>query len=107
MVVSVFIETTSWEQVRAATYVLIYAGVITVGVAYTLQVIAQERADPTHAAIILSLEAVFGALGGYMFLQEQLSGRELIGCVLMLMGMLVSQVTWSDFVGLFRTKAST
>ena len=107
MVVSVFIETTSWEQVRAATYVLIYAGVVTVGVAYTLQVIAQERADPTHAAIILSLEAVFGALGGYMFLQEQLSGRELIGCVLMLMGMLVSQVTWSDFVGLFRTKAST
>ena len=107
MVVSVFIETTSWEQVRAATYVLIYAGVITVGVAYTLQVIAQERADPTHAAIILSLEAVFGALGGYLFLQEQLSGRELIGCVLMLMGMLVSQVTWSDFVGLFRTKAST
>ena len=107
MVVSVFIETTSWEQLRAATYVLIYAGVITVGVAYTLQVIAQERADPTHAAIILSLEAVFGALGGYMFLQEQLSGRELIGCVLMLMGMLVSQVTWSDFVGLFRTKAST
>ncbi|MED6341807.1 MAG: DMT family transporter [Pseudomonadota bacterium] len=107
MVVSVFIETTSWEQVRAATYVLIYAGVITGGVAYTLQVIAQERADPTHAAIILSLEAVFGALGGYMFLQEQLSGRELIGCVLMLMGMLVSQVTWSDFVGLFRTKAST
>ena len=107
MVVSVFIETTSWEQVRAATYVLIYAGVITVGVAYTLQVIAEERADPTHAAIILSLEAVFGALGGYMFLQEQLSGRELIGCVLMLMGMLVSQVTWSDFVGLFRTKAST
>ena len=107
MVVSVFIETTSWEQVRAATYVLIYAGVITVGVAYTLQVIAQERADPTHAAIILSLEAVFGALGGYMFLQEQLSGRELIGCVLMLMGMLISQVTWSDFVGLFRTKAST
>ena len=107
MVVSVFIETTSWEQVRAATYVLIYAGVITVGVAYTLQVIAQERADPTHAAIILSLEAVFGALGGYLFLQEQLSGRELIGCVLMLMGMLVSQVTWHDFVGLFRTKAST
>ena len=64
MVVSVFIETTSWEQVRAATYVLIYAGVITVGVAYTLQVIAQERTDPTHADIILSLEAVFGALGG-------------------------------------------
>ncbi|MGB0996768.1 MAG: DMT family transporter [Pseudomonadales bacterium] len=107
MIVSVFIETTSWQQVRAATNVLIYAGVITVGVAYTLQVIAQERADPTHAAIILSLEAVFGALGGYLFLQEQLSGRELIGCALMLSGMLVSQVSWRDFVGLFQAKAST
>lgn len=107
MIVSVFIETTSWQQVRAATNVLIYAGVITVGVAYTLQVIAQERADPTHAAIILSLEAVFGALGGYLFLQEQLSGRQLIGCALMLSGMLVSQVSWRDFVGLFQAKAST
>ena len=107
LIVSVFIETTSWQQVRAATNVLIYAGVITVGVAYTLQVIAQERADPTHAAIILSLEAVFGAVGGYLFLQEQLSQRELLGCALMLAGMLVSQVTWRDFIGLFQRKAAT
>ncbi|NCF32594.1 MAG: EamA family transporter [Proteobacteria bacterium] len=106
MVVSAFIETTTWSQVRAATNVLIYAGVITVGVAYTLQVIAQERADPTHAAIILSLEAVFGAVGGYLFLQEQLSGRELIGCALMLAGMLVSQLTWRDFMALFTRKTS-
>jgi drug/metabolite transporter (DMT)-like permease len=106
MLVSAFIETTTWSQVRAATNVLIYAGVITVGVAYTLQVIAQERADPTHAAIILSLEAVFGAVGGYLFLQEQLSGRELIGCALMLAGMLVSQLTWRDFMALFTRKTS-
>lgn len=106
MVVSAFTETTTWSQVRAATNVLIYAGVITVGVAYTLQVIAQERADPTHAAIILSLEAVFGAVGGYLFLQEQLSGRELIGCALMLAGMLVSQLSWRDFMALFTRKTS-
>jgi drug/metabolite transporter (DMT)-like permease len=106
MVVSAFIETTTWSQVRAATNVLIYAGVITVGVAYTLQVIAQERADPTHAAIILSLEAVFGAVGGYLFLQEQLSGRELMGCALMLAGMLVSQLSWRDFMALFTRKTS-
>ena len=99
-------ETTTWEQLSAATNVLIYAGVITVGVAYTLQVIAQERADPTHAAIILSLEAVFGALGGYLFLQEQLTPRELWGCTLMLAGMLVSQVSWRDFVALFSAKPS-
>jgi drug/metabolite transporter (DMT)-like permease len=106
MLVSAFIETTTWSQVRAATNVLIYAGVITVGVAYTLQVIAQERADPTHAAIILSLEAVFGAVGGYLFLQEQLSGRELMGCALMLAGMLVSQLSWRDFMALFTRKTS-
>lgn len=104
--VSVVWETTTWEQLSAATNVLIYAGVITVGVAYTLQVIAQERADPTHAAIILSLEAVFGALGGYLFLQEQLTPRELWGCTLMLVGMLVSQVSWRDFVALFSAKPS-
>ena len=104
--VSVVWETTTWEQLSAATNVLIYAGVITVGVAYTLQVIAQERADPTHAAIILSLEAVFGALGGYLFLQEQLTPRELWVCTLMLAGMLVSQVSWRDFVALFSAKPS-
>ena len=104
--VSVVWETTTWDQMRAATNVLIYAGVITVGVAYTLQVIAQERADPTHAAIILSLEAVFGALGGYLFLQEQLTSRELWGCTLMLAGMLVSQVSWRDFVALFSVRPS-
>ena len=104
--VSVVWETTTWDQLRAATNVLIYAGVITVGVAYTLQVIAQERADPTHAAIILSLEAVFGAIGGYLFLQEQLTSRELWGCTLMLAGMLVSQVSWRDFVALFSVRPS-
>ncbi len=104
--VSVVWETTTWDQMRAATNVLIYAGVITVGVAYTLQVIAQERADPTHAAIILSLEAVFGAIGGYLFLQEQLTSRELWGCTLMLAGMLVSQVSWRDFVALFSVRPS-
>lgn len=104
--VSVVWETTTWVQLRAATNVLIYAGVITVGVAYTLQVIAQERADPTHAAIILSLEAVFGALGGYFFLQEQLTSRELLGCALMLAGMLVSQVSWRSFMALFSAKPS-
>ena len=104
--VSVVWETTTWVQLRAATNVLIYAGVITVGVAYTLQVIAQERADPTHAAIILSLEAVFGALGGYFFLQEQLTSRELLGCALMLAGMLVSQVSWRNFTALFSAKPS-
>jgi len=79
--------------------VLVYAGIITVGVAYTLQVIAQKNAKPSHAAIILSLEAVFGAVGGALLLDEVLSQRELLGCALMLCGMVISQVSWSDLTG--------
>lgn len=65
---------------------VLYAGLLSVGVAYTLQVIAQKDADPARAAIILSLEAAFAALGGWLFLREILSPRAMIGAALMLMG---------------------
>jgi drug/metabolite transporter (DMT)-like permease len=97
--VSSVLETTTFEAVANAVNVLIYAGIITVGVAYTLQVVAQNDTKPTHAAIILSLEAVFGAVGGALLLDEALSQREMLGCVIMLCGMIVSQVTRSDLVG--------
>ena len=97
--VSSVLETTTFEAVASAVNVLIYAGIITVGVAYTLQVVAQNDTKPTHAAIILSLEAVFGAVGGALLLDEALSQREMLGCAIMLCGMIVSQVTWSDLVG--------
>jgi len=63
-------------------------------VAYTLQVVAQKSAKPAHAAIILSLEAVFAAIGGWLILGETLTPRAFVGCVLMLFGMLTSQL-WS------------
>lgn len=69
-----------------------YGGFLSVGVAYTLQVIAQRDAQPAHAAVLLSLEAVFGAIGGCLMLGEVLSLRALIGCGLMLAGMLLSQL---------------
>lgn len=69
-----------------------YAGILSVGVAYTLQVVAQRQAPAAHAAIILSLESVFAALGGWLMLDESLGPRGLIGCGLMLAGMLVSQL---------------
>ena len=89
-------ETTTVDQLMAAGPTLIYAGVITVGVAYTLQVIAQVQANPVHAGIILSLEAVFGALGGYLILDEWLSARQLTGCGLMLLGMILSQLASAE-----------
>ena len=104
LIVSSIFESTSWEDTIEAKYILIYAGLITVGVAYTLQVVAQEKAHPTHAAIILSLEAVFGAIGGYAFLNEVLTSREFFGCCLMLLGMLCSQVSLKDLKQSFTSR---
>lgn len=74
---------------------LLFASFISTGVAYTLQVVAQKRAKPSHAAIIMSLESVFAALGGVLFLDESLPWRGWIGCALMLCGMLLSQIPLS------------
>ena len=71
---------------------ILYGGLMSVGVAYTLQVVAQRDARPAPAAIILSLEAVFAALTGWMLLGEILTVQALIGCALMLCGMIWSQI---------------
>ena len=66
---------------------------MSVGIAFTLQIVAQRNAPPSHAAVIMSLETVFAALGGWMLLSERLTGREVVGCILMLAGMLASTVS--------------
>ncbi len=71
---------------------IIYGGLVSVGIAYTLQVIAQKHAIASHAAIIFSLEAVFAAVAGAVFLDESLHLRGYIGCALMFAGMLVAQL---------------
>jgi drug/metabolite transporter (DMT)-like permease len=85
-------ETTTLAAIGQAAGPILYGGVLSVGVAYTLQVVAQRHAHPAHAAILLSLEAVFAALGGWLVLDEILPLRGLIGCGLMLCGMLLSQL---------------
>jgi drug/metabolite transporter (DMT)-like permease len=86
------LEPVTWEGIRGAAVPILYGGLMSVGVAYTLQVVAQRDADPAHAAIILSLEAVFAAVTGYFLLDEVLAMRAFIGCGLMLGGMLLSQL---------------
>jgi drug/metabolite transporter (DMT)-like permease len=92
LLVAGFIETITVSGLRNATIPILYGGVMSVGIAYTLQVVAQRVAPPTHAAIILSLEAVFAALAGWLILGEVLSSRGLLGCGLMLGGMVVAQL---------------
>jgi len=88
-----FTEEITWQGLQLAAVPILYAGLLSVGVAYTLQVVAQREAHPAHAAIILSLEAVFAALGGFLILRESLTSRGILGCALMLTGMLLSQLT--------------
>jgi drug/metabolite transporter (DMT)-like permease len=80
------------HRIVQAAVPILYGGVMSVGIAYTLQVIGQRKAHPAHASIILSLEAVFAALGGWLILQEVMTFRQLSGCALMLSGMLISQL---------------
>jgi len=86
------LETVTAAALVAVAPPLLYAGLMSVGVGYTLQVVGQRHAQPVPAAIILSLEAVFAALGGWILLRELLSPRQLSGCALMLAGMLASQL---------------
>jgi drug/metabolite transporter (DMT)-like permease len=86
------IETISLPSLLDALFPILYGGLGSVGIAYTLQVVAQRNAHPAHAAILLSLESVFAAVGGWLLLSEVLSTRSKIGCALMFIGMLVSQV---------------
>lgn len=92
------IETIRWSGIYAAAIPILYGGLLSVGIAYTLQVVAQRKAHPAHAAIFLSLEAVFAAIGGRLMLGELLLPRALTGCVLMFCAMLLSQL-YSYYTG--------
>jgi len=92
LVVALLFEEISWSGIYAALVPILYGGLGSVGIGYTLQTVAQKWAHPAHASILLSLEAVFAALGGWWLLDEVLSVRALTGCALMLTGMVFSQV---------------
>jgi len=85
-----FIEIITLDGLQKASVAILYGGILSVGLAYTLQVVAQRYVPPTHAAVILSTEAVFAALAGWLVLDEILSLRNLIGCILIFSGMLAT-----------------
>ncbi len=79
------------DGLRAAAVPVLYAGLFSIGIAFTLQVAGQKHARPTDAAVILSSESVFAALGGGLLLGERLAARELLGCLFILGGVVVAQ----------------
>jgi drug/metabolite transporter (DMT)-like permease len=92
LVVGLITETTRTGDVVNAAGPILYVGLCSTAIGYTLQVVAQKRAHPTHAAILLSFEAVFAVLGGWLLLHEELTSRNLVGCGFMLAGMVISQL---------------
>jgi len=92
LLVAAVFETFILADILKISIPLLYGGVLSVGVAYSLQIYGQKDSPASHAAIIFSLESVFAAIGGWLILNEILSGRAFLGCVLMLAGMLISQL---------------
>ena len=92
LVLALVLEELSFQATLDASGAILYAGLVSVGVAYTLQIVAQKHVDPSQAAILLSLEAVFAVLAGWLMLDELLNSRESWGCILMFAGMMLSQM---------------
>jgi len=91
-VAALIAEPHPFQGIPAVALPILYAGLLSVGGGYTLQVLAQRHALEAHAALIMSLEAVFGALGGALILGERMTGFGYLGCGLMMAGVLWSQV---------------
>jgi len=85
-------ETPTWAGILSAAVPLLYVGILSSGVAYTLQIIAQKDAEPSIAALIMSLESVFSVLGGWLILDQVLTTRETFGCILMFIAIVLAQL---------------
>ncbi|MCK9217942.1 MAG: DMT family transporter [Firmicutes bacterium] len=91
MITALIFETIDFKSLSIVLIPLLYGGIMSAGIAYTLQIIGQKHARPSHAAVAMSMESVFASIGGFLILNEVLGIRGYIGCALMLAGMLLSQ----------------
>ena len=85
-------EEPSWAKIASAEVPILYCGIVSGGIGYTLQIVAQKSTDPTVASLILSLESVFAVIAGALILGERMSTRELLGCVVMFAAIILVQL---------------
>ena len=85
-------EKPQWNQIFSAKIPILYAGILSCGVAYTLQIVGQKNTNPTIASLILSLESVVSVLAGWILLKQTLSGREIAGCIVMFAAIIIAQL---------------
>ena len=86
------IETPHWAGILSAAVPILYCGVVSGGIGYTLQIVAQKFTDPTIASLLMSLESVFAVIAGALLLGEQMSSRELLGCVVLFAATILVQI---------------
>ena len=91
-IVMFIIESPTIENIMASWLPILYAGVLSSGIGYTLQIVAQKDTDPTMASLLMSLESVFALLAGMVALHEVMSGRQILGCALMFAAIIVAQL---------------
>ena len=91
-VLAAIYESFAWGDIWGAAVPILYAGLFSCGVAYTCQILGQAYVEPTQAAILMSTEAIFAAVAGWIILGETMSGVQLLGCALLLGGALMAQV---------------
>ena len=91
-VISLLSEEWSLVDIRYWILPILYVGIFSSGIAYTLQIIAQTGTNPAVVSLLLSLESVFGVISGAIILHERMSGREWLGCALMFTAVILSQL---------------
>lgn len=93
----VIFEEVDWNLVLQCSIPILYAGVLSCGVAYTLQIVAQKYTEPTVASMIMSLESVFALLSGMIILKESITPHEIAGCVIMFVAIILAQLPEKHF----------
>ena len=92
LIVAACTEMDCWGNIIGSIWPIVYVGVFSSGVAYTLQIVAQKGSNPTVVSLLLSLESVFAVICGALFLHERLSLRELAGCALIMVAVILTQL---------------
>ena len=103
LIVAMLFENITWAGITYTAIPILYTGIMSTGVAYTCQILGQKGTNPNLSAIILSTECVFSAVGGAIVLNETMDAKGYIGCVLVFLGILVSQID----LGAIREKLQT
>ena len=91
LVVALIVETPKIANIQIEWFEILYTGILSAGVGYTLQIIAQHKASPAPAAIILSMESVFATIAGWLLLSQTLDTNKILGCVAIFIGVIIVQ----------------